>query len=113
MVLDDEGQAEVLDSRKAFTDMTRMETKHWPASQAALVVERDEDEVVWITEVGSVTRSRHRVATGWHRLRYIRRLEITPVALEALLATLPARHRTLVRAGRSRAACSRRRAPRP
>lgn len=97
MVLDDEGQAEVLDSRKAFTDMTRMETKHWPASQATLLVERDEDEVVWITEVGSVTRSRHRVATGWHRLRYIRRLKITPVALEALLAILPARHRTLVR----------------
>jgi hypothetical protein len=98
MVLDDERQAEVLESRKAFTDMTRMETKHWPASQAALLVKDDEDGVTWITEVGSVTRSRHRIATGWHRLRYIRRLQITPVALDALLAKLPARHREFVRA---------------
>lgn len=97
MVLHDENQAEALDLRNAFTDMTRMEAKHWPASQAALLIAQDEDDVESITEVGVVTRSRQRVATGWHRLRYVRRLQITPVPLGALIAQVPARHRAVVR----------------
>jgi hypothetical protein len=91
MVLEDETQAEALDVRSAFTDMTRAGARVWPASQAALLVQDGT-----VIEIGSVTRSRQRLATGWHRLQYVRRRRMTPMGLEELVGALPARFRSTV-----------------
>lgn len=97
MTLGDEMQAEALDSRGTFTTMTQDGAKNWPARQAALLITDDEDGRR-ITELGLVTRSHTRVATGWHRLRYVRKEVLTPIDLEALIGALPARFRPTVEA---------------
>ncbi len=93
--LHDEAQAEALDRRGTFTTMTQEGTRRWPATQVALLtaVPDDDDERQYIVELGTVQRSHGRVATGWHRLRYIRHREVTPVAASDLLAAVPGRLR--------------------
>jgi hypothetical protein len=91
MLLEDEKQAEVLDLGNSFTDMTRAGVKVWPASQVALLMNGGQ-----IIEIGTVTRSRRRIATDWHRLRYVRQRQMTPLSMDELLAGLPARFRSSV-----------------
>ena len=95
MTLADEAQAEALESRGTFTTMTQDGTKHWATRQVALLVADDEDGRR-IIELGLVTRSHTRVATGWHRLRYVRKEVLTPIDVDALVAAVPTRFRATV-----------------
>lgn len=96
MWLKNEAQVEALGASCAFTDMTEAGTKAWPANQVALLLDRGDDGTDKVTEIGTVTRSRFRVATGWHRLRYVRQCRIAPLSLDELLAAVPARLRGTV-----------------
>jgi hypothetical protein len=97
MLLDDDDQREALDRGTSFTTMTRAGSKIWPANQAALLVDLTCDEPPLITEIGSLTRSGQRIATGWHRLRYIRRTALShPIAVDELLDALEQRPRGAV-----------------
>ena len=94
MLLDDDDQSEALERGSSFTTMTRSGSKVWPATQAALLVDFTQGEPAQITEVGSVIRSGQRIATGWHRLRYLRRSALDlPVQVDELLDLLPERQR--------------------
>lgn len=91
LTLSDEDQIEALERGGVFTDMTRSGVRTWPLSQVALLVKPNAG-LASIIEIGSVTRSRQRIATGWHRLRYVRRRRLSqPIDVGWLLNTLPER----------------------
>jgi hypothetical protein len=100
--LSDAEQAEAVDRFRTFTTMTQAGAKTWPAQQAVLLVDLGVDDELddepAISAIGVVTRSHNRVATGWHRLRYVQRLQIEPLGLDELLEAVPLRVRSHVRA---------------
>lgn len=97
LLLDDYDQGEALERGTSFTTMTRAGSKIWPANQAALLIDITRDEPPLITEIGSLTRSGQRIATGWHRLRYVRRTALDrPIAIDELLNSLQPRPREAV-----------------
>lgn len=97
MLVDDYDQSEALERGSSFTTMTRLGPRVWQASQAALLIDLTMDGPAAISEIGSVTRSRQRIATGWHRLRYLRRTPLDgPIAVDELLGELPRRSRLAV-----------------
>jgi hypothetical protein len=94
MLLEGDDQVDALERGTSFTTMTRAGSTVWPANQAALLIDLTLDEPPLITEIGSLTRSRQRIATGWHRLRYVRRTTLDqPIAVDQLLNALPTRSR--------------------
>jgi hypothetical protein len=94
--LENDQRAEALDMRGYFTTMTTASTKVWPVRQVALLTTQDEDGWELITEVGILTRSVRRVATGWHRLHYQRQYELEPLDLEGFVAAVSSRLRSSV-----------------
>lgn len=91
MRLENDEQAEALDRQGYFTTVTRAGTRTWPARQVALLITTDEDGWQSIAEVGVLTRSTRRIATGVHRLHYKREYELEPLDAEALLDVIPNR----------------------
>lgn len=84
--------------RTSFTTMTWAGSKVWPANAAALLIDLTRDESPWITEIGSLTRSGQRIATGWHKLRNIRRSALDrPITVDELLDSLQPRQREAVK----------------
>jgi hypothetical protein len=93
MLLDNADQSEALDRNSSFTTVTRAGTRVWPASQAAILIDDTLPEPI-VLEMGLVTRSPQRVATGVHRLKYVRRKTFDfPVTPQKLIEALPARSR--------------------
>jgi hypothetical protein len=96
MMLDVE-QREALEMQRYFTTMTKAGTRCWPRRLACLLIEREDDGVAFVVEVGIVTRTYLPVATGgWHRLRYSRRVEIEPLPVAEMLDAIKASVRATV-----------------
>jgi len=97
MRLDTTGQRGALELRGAFTTMTEDATDVWPRRQVALLVGAPDDGAErYVFEFGLVTRSAIAVATGWHRLSYVRRHEIEPLSVNQIMAAVAARFRRIV-----------------
>jgi hypothetical protein len=94
--LANEAQAEALELRGSYTAVTERPAKVWPLQQVALLITNDEDGWETIAEVGNLTRTTQRIATGVHRLHYRRAAEFPPINVEGLIDAVPKKLRTTV-----------------
>jgi hypothetical protein len=84
-----EAQAEALELRGEYTAVTERPARVWPFRQVALLVTTDEDGWETIAEVGNLTRTTRRIATGVHRLHYRRVTAFPPIDVERLIDAVP------------------------